>query len=63
MAASTPSRWTAVHITSLQRAGFLHSSRKRHLGPHLTVFGHVSPRLTHQPDRRDVGRLTDGRPA
>ena len=27
MAASTPSRWTAVHITSLQSAGFLQSSR------------------------------------
>ena len=28
MAASTPSRSTAVHITSLASCGFLHSSRK-----------------------------------
>ena len=56
IAASTPSLSTAVHITSLQSCGFLHSSRKLTLCADRAILLHVAARLPHQPD----GRVVDG---
>ena len=58
IAASTPSRLTAVIITSAHSAGFLQSSRKRNFFANRAILRHVAAGLTHQPNRRVWNRLT-----
>ena len=57
IAASTPSRSTAVTVTSAAASGLWQSSRKPKLLAHGAVLGHVAPGLPHEPDGRERRRL------